>query len=463
VTTRCTHCGKPLPREDARFCNNCGSFVGTQTNEDGGVVQNGQSAGRGQAEQGKRPALREQVAFPPPQKYSSSSKPPSWMERLERELQVAPTPRQLHTKVWIEPPSLADEDTHVESSVVLETDDRIAGEDLEARESRESGVEDLPTSRLVVPTTSNAARPEVEGVKDDEDARDAVEVEQLETRPMQTPRLGQAQLSSQPQGFSSSQGVSYPQQGPVQQPSYENGYKNQRQYQLEASQPDGARPFMPAGPVTPAIPVSQPGLSPLPPAPAAASMPASTLEKAQPKRRGRPLRLLVVAGALVLLLIAGFVVWVVKFQPFTVPGITNTSIAYQSGSLGFALSYPQGWTAREDAQHNTASFFDTNHTDQFNLALASTNGQTIEQYSKKLIAQLGMTGQKNLPPLTFAGTTWQVAQGTVLQTGVTYTETLLLAIHGEHFYSLLQIAPASTYADAERLFFAPVRASFRFL
>lgn len=435
MTTLCTHCGKPLPRADARFCNNCGSFVGPRSNEDGGdggVVQNGKPAGTGktrQPEQHARPVLREQVAFPP-HKFTSSggadtAQPPSWMSKLERELQAAPAPRELRVKVWDnELPNLADDDIHAEGFSDQGIDElptrehAASGKNEISAISGISGVEDLPTSRLAVPTMSN----QVDVAEDD-----AVGVEQLETRPVQTPQLGET---------------------------------------------TNARPFMQPAPVTPAIPISQPGFVPMHPAmPVAIPLapvapiapPAPTTTKAPPAKSKRPVRLLVVAAALALLLIAGFVVWLVKFQPFAVPGITNTSVAYQSSSLGFSLSYPQGWTAQEDAPHSTTTFFDANHTDQFNVALASTNGQTIAQYSKKLIAQLGMTGQKNLSPLSFAGASWQVAQGAILQNGASYTGTILLTVHGSHLYALIQMAPASTYADAERLFFAPARASFRFL
>lgn len=443
MTTLCTHCGKPLPRADARFCNNCGSFVGSQSNESGGVVQNGNSGGTGrtwQPEQRARPVLREQVAFPP-QRFSSSgvadtAQPPAWMDRLEQQLHTSPTPHELHVKVWDASSSMIDEDTLEDGSGGQEIDElptqahAVSGAsgksevnavdtvDTASAVSGISDVEDLPTSRLAVPSPSNSVQ-----VAED----DAPGIEQLETRPVQTPQLGQSA---------------------------------------------NARPFMQPAPMTPAIPVSQPGFAPMPVAAPNSSSPAPTASpallaptpaKAQPARRGRPVRLLVVAAALALLLVAGFVVWVVKFQPFAVPGITNTTVAYTSGSLGFSLSYPQGWTAQEDAQHSTASFFDANHTDQFNVALASPNGQTIAQYSKKLTTQLGLTGQKSLSPISFAGASWQGVQGTILQKGASYTATILVTMHGPHLYALTQMAPASTYTDAERLFYAPARASFHFL
>jgi hypothetical protein len=74
-----------------------------------------------------------------------------------------------------------------------------------------------------------------------------------------------------------------------------------------------------------------------------------------------------------------------------------------------------------------------------------------------------LTAQKNLSPITFAGTSWQQVQGTVLVSGATDTVTVLVAMRGDHFYTIAQMAPAVTYADADHLFFSILRASFQFL
>jgi hypothetical protein len=154
--------------------------------------------------------------------------------------------------------------------------------------------------------------------------------------------------------------------------------------------------------------------------------------------------------------------WIVTDHPFDVPAVTSTSVAFKNAPLGFSLQYPQGWTAQVDVQHGKASFFDANHTDQCNLSTVADSQLSINQYIKNTTSQLSMTGQKNLQPLTFAGHTWQQVRGTVLLNGATFTETLLVTTNGNRLYGLLFMAPASTYANADRLFFAPIRASFRF-
>jgi len=397
------------------------------------MVQNGKAAGERQPAQdaGAWPALREQVAFSPRRVASPDNgnvEPPAWMSRLDRELRP----------VRLQRPPLTDPNA---------TQLEAPSNDADAR-----ALEDLPTSHLAVPQVERDAR--LEALDD---------VEQLETRPLQSQRPAPAQRTLEANAPSPS---SRQQPQPTQWPSYKQqkinplsngigGFAQSRQ-QVE----DYRSPVYQA-PVTPAIPISQPGF--LPVLPAAPSPTGGVEVRPQPTKRRGHLRLLIVAVALVVLLIAGAFVWAVKLQLFSVPGVTNTSVAYQNSSLGFSLRYPQGWTAQANASLSSVSFFDANHTDQFNLVLASTSGQTIAQYIKKTTTQLGMTAQKSLTPFTFAGASWQAVQGTVLQSGATYTETLMVTTHGTQFYMLLQMAPATTYSDADHLFFAPARASFQFI
>ncbi len=174
------------------------------------------------------------------------------------------------------------------------------------------------------------------------------------------------------------------------------------------------------------------------------------------------MRLVVVLVLLLLLLVGGFVTWDIVFQPFSVPPVTQTSLSFNNTDLGIALQYPQGWTAQLDQANRAVSFFDANHTDQVNVSVTATNGQSIDAYVKKEVAQIGLTALKNLSPLTFAGTSWQQVQGTVLVSGATYTETLLVTAHGGHYYAIVQMAPADIYAGADHLFFSILRASFQF-
>lgn len=161
------------------------------------------------------------------------------------------------------------------------------------------------------------------------------------------------------------------------------------------------------------------------------------------------------------MIVGSLTTWIVMAKPFDVPEITNTTISYQNSSLRFSLRYPQGWQAQPSSQG--VSFADANATDQVNVLMEAGNGQSIDQFMKKEETQLGMTGQKSLPALAFAGASWQVAQGSILQSGATYQATLLVTSRGNAFYALVQMAPATTYANADRYFFSGIRSSFQFL
>jgi len=211
-------------------------------------------------------------------------------------------------------------------------------------------------------------------------------------------------------------------------------------------------------PVTPALPVSYAGFQ----QPATAGATPAPFQ-AQPARRKSKSRLLIVLVLLVLLVVGGLASWIIAFHPFSVPAITQTTRSFQNTDLGIVLQYPQGWTAQLAQNNQAVSFFDANHTDQANVVVAATNGQSIEQYIKKEVSQLGLTAQKSLPSITFAAASWQQVQGTVLVSGATYTETLLVTTRGGRFYSIVQMAPAVTYASADHLFFSIMRASFQIL
>jgi hypothetical protein len=215
-------------------------------------------------------------------------------------------------------------------------------------------------------------------------------------------------------------------------------------------------------PVTPQVPVSTPGIQSSP-ATQFVSPAISRPAGRQQVRRGGKSQLVIASALIVVLLAGGILTWLFAFHPYEVPAITQTTAPFQSSTLGVSLHYPQGWTVQLDLQHNAAYFYDANHTDQFNLYENTKHGLSIDQYIKSIVGQQNITGLKTLPPLTFARQSWQQVQGSALLSGATYTETILLTSHAARLYALLLMAPASTYKNADRLFFAPVRASFQFL
>jgi predicted Zn-dependent protease len=167
---------------------------------------------------------------------------------------------------------------------------------------------------------------------------------------------------------------------------------------------------------------------------------------------------------LVFLLIAGAIgAWIVLFQPFAVPDITQPQQHFQNPSLGVSLQYPSGWTTQMDAKTGAVYFYDSTHTDQVNIVTVAANGTDPGQYLQKEATQLGITALKTKAPASFAGTTWQQAQGILLQNGANYTETLFVTLHNQRFYTFMQIAPQSTYNDEERLVFSSMRSTFQFM
>jgi hypothetical protein len=423
-----------------------------------------------------RPPLKEQIAFPaqPPSRPIRPGPPtnagsPPWVNHLENSVApVSPAPlRELRIKVWDAP------DMPGAANGIFRSNQQAAPASVPpgTAEQNEADLEDMPTSQLKVPPASagdppmfglphpgTQAKPDStggryrQGYVEREHQVYSDGVEQLETRPMRSQRGGSPEFLPAAAPY------------PARQP-------------WEAQPPLPISPLwqMPGGdagtnspviqrPVTPSLPVSTPGiqpaqpLRPVQPAQAAFPGPASS----PPTRRSGKTRLVIIIALLVLFLAGGVVTWLVVAPPSTVPAVTKTTVSFQNASLGVSLQYPQGWTARLDTQHGAASFFDPNHTDQVNLNTTSKSGLSVDQYIKNTTGQLDMTGQKNLSPLNIAGQAWQQVSGSVLVSGATFTETLLVTTHAGRLYALLLMAPASTYANADRLFFAPMRASFKF-
>lgn len=411
----CSQCGNPLPRENARFCNNCGASISSSSAEASpasprtDMISGDQQSVPGVENAGERPVLREQIAFVPPQRPAPVD-PPPWMSKLEKmgsranavRSSLSPAgpqlpQREMRVKVW----------------------QGAATTDFAAREEQQNGRREEQTeSQFAPPTPVNDHR-----------------VEDLPTTPML--------------------------------PAVLPGHNEKPPSPVAPQDRSAGRPF-PAQSYRQAVPAQRPVMPPLPTSlpgfqqPAASGRAAEPFQ-ARPARRKSKLRLIVVLVLLLVLLLGGLTTWIIAYQPFSVPAVTKTTLSFQNSDLGIALQYPQGWTAQLDKHNQAVSFFDANHTDQVNVIVSAINGQNAAQYIKKEASQLGLSAQKNQPPLTFAGATWQQLQGTALLSGATYTETLLVTTRGNSFYALVQMAPASTYTGADHIFFSIVRASFQFL
>jgi len=113
VALVCTHCGTPLPKDDARYCNNCGMLVPSHPFSPQSLSASSQSSPGQYGNEKSWKAMREQNAQQPPTSPLANSvarqpekgEPPSWMNQLENEVRrgrsfedarsdrpVAPTP-----------------------------------------------------------------------------------------------------------------------------------------------------------------------------------------------------------------------------------------------------------------------------------------------------------------------------------------------------------------------------------
>ncbi len=179
-----------------------------------------------------------------------------------------------------------------------------------------------------------------------------------------------------------------------------------------------------------------------------------------PRKKRHPGRILV--GLLLVLVLAGGGVWYVLYQPFTVAAVSQPYQAYQNSAFGVSLDYTQGWRVTVDQAHSILKFADSTRTGQVTLTMAAAGGQ-VGDYLNQQVTQLQISGSKAAPAVTFAGSSWQVMQGTVTQSGATYTLALYATQHNGHFYMLAFQAPQSSFTHTDQNNFAHMRSSFSFI
>src|SRR5439155_979797 len=136
---------------------------------------------------------------------------------------------------------------------------------------------------------------------------------------------------------------------------------------------------------------------------------------------------------------------------------------FQNADLGVSLNYPVKWTAKVDNKSGTIYFYDDNYTDQVKINVVNASGLSMSQYINKEAGAHGMTGQKPGVSLSFAGASWQQLQGNMQQSGASYTADLLVTIHGSRYYTILQLAPTTTYTQEDQLVFSYMRSSIQFI
>lgn len=506
MTIQCRNCGQTLPKDGARFCNNCGTLVpdhpfspqslsGLKDSSPPPITQPDDN----------KPPMREQIAQQPPATPRRPRPPrpidvPTWLSKLDtfEHASISPeeskdddlqkrSPEEAKARNQQEQPPGA-----VDAGRLIETPRISSPVEHSAQASKvEPSTEDdtwldakqiniqvgktpvpelrvkvwheeeavLPTSSVEENTVENLpTRPLLAEHPEQDTARTPLpppilgvqtlpfeEVADLDTLPL----YAQHQMRSVPQSL----------EGGVSQPPLQSGDRAVSQRPVNyMSTPPSSQPAIQAARETSNMtpPLRPPEQVTIPKTPAPGFMPQA----------GRPKSRLPLIFALVLvclLVFGGVGAWLYVFQPFSVPQITQPQKAFQSSLLGVSLSYPNGWSVKVDQKHGTVAFADSSHTAQFSVVTAPANGQDAGHYLLQEATQLGMTGAKSGTPLSFAQTTWQQTQGVVQQDGANYTETLLVTTHSNRIISIIQQAPQATYANEEAIIFAGMRSSFRFL
>jgi hypothetical protein len=519
VAKQCIYCGQTLPRDDARFCNNCGQMLPSiddrSENATSSTQQPSPSAGplgdTGVSQESPRQVLREQIAQQPfsrSAKYSLPHRPPSWMNQLEKKVYHTQSPDKHDDRIEDvpaisqdhrqdanktpgdlehEPPEIeappgdeippddtqaggtSPEELHppvsLTGSALRELRVRVWEQGEDAMQDEEYAADDLPTMPLVVAATPGLSTRSPSLSAEEPVASEEEEiVDDLPTRPL----LVAPPQASTPDEISSDLFPGFDEvealdtrplltqfQGKVL--SLATGVPAELHKQAFRDQPGSTRVQKPITPV----PFPQLRMEPAQRHTPPVSLAASPLARPEHRKKNRR-RLALVFGLLVILLAGAVAAWIMLFQPFTVPPITQTTRPFQNTDLGVSLHYPQGWTARVDKKNGVAYIYDDNQTDQVDIRTAGTNGQSIDQFLSKQVALLGMTGQKTGTSLSFAGVSWQQVQGSVLQSGASYIAALLVTMHGGRYYAIIQLAPSTTFAQEDQLVFSGIRSSFQF-
>lgn len=493
VEKTCTNCGKVLPRDDARFCNNCGQII----------------------------------PYSRPLKHSLPDEPPAWMKQLEDSIghatpfgnfnihvsDTSTSSARNHTQSSIildavetkqapeDPEPSHPQETSPHGDISMgnagadssppEVMQQLKPNNIPLRElhvkvwnheeaddySMQEGiglVEDLPTRPLHVPDApGNIKRPFSTSDYTVESVDDEGIVEDLPTRPViaSLPKTPPLLGSSSPPAANNvrvlhldeveeldTRPLMVQRQAQTNSPAVENLVEQHSQATRAPVEP--AHSPVGQDPVTPVL-FPQPQKAPAKALGQTPPVSVAIPPVARNKRKSRKHLLFVLI--LLIILVGGVSVWLIVFQPFTVPEVTTTTQIFQNTNLGLSLHYPQNWKAEVDNKNGIIYFYDDNHTDQVQIGAVAASSQTIEQYISKEVSSAGMTGQIVEASLSFAGTSWQQVRGNMLQSGASYTAVLLVTMHSGRYFSILQVAPLATYTQEDQLVFSNIRSSFQFI
>ena len=485
MATVCTNCGQELPRDDAHFCNHCGTLVPSHPFSSQSLAANAAA----KAVEAEKPVLREQRVQQPPAKPAvqepmaqQAQRPPRTTRRIapddfSKSAIAWPTPM---THVSVREPQIQKDTKRVEPQAnsfvqnVAPPTSALAREALveveepkninpptplpESRKKEiQDAIEDTPTTPL-----------ETSGLQNVEDTptiihasiSDENDVEHLDTVPV--PNYPQKQTP-------------VPSQQSVVSPRSLSGNTN-----LPVEQRVREQHVQPHVANTP-LPVSQPAARVGQPVPSSQQISGNTLQNQsrQPSpiqdvrsvsatpiapstatRRQKSRVPFIILLACLCILILGGGAWIVLANPFAVPAVTQPLQSFKDTQLGVSLTYPSGWTAQKNATGVVLA--DSSHTATVKL-YATVTGTDPAAYLQQQATKSGMTAIKTLGTASFGGATWQQLQGNIQQDGVNYTACMFATAHGNQVYMLMQMAPQNVYADEENVVFSAIRDSVAFL
>jgi len=489
VAILCSHCGAALPKEDSRFCNNCGTLVASHpfspqslaarknpSDPASPVPLPAPAAVEGEKPVEKpKPIIREQIAQQPSARPAHEL--PDWVSKSEKEQYEAPgspaipprtvgtehvekalsTMHELRVKVWEqketismiavpETPALAkkpatlDEEA-IEKFPTTQLSTPFPEQAIEAQDEEED-IEDRPTRLMAVPPSTNTNSGVIAPAKEPTPRSLNAALEQPALRqatplPPVSPEIASPVAPAQ-----------------SMRESYIDVLERADTLHLPAAQAPAN--FTPPAPVQPQP--APPAVQPVAPrSPALQSGPAYPISPPR-SRAQRRLPFRIVSVLLFVLICIGVGTWIYLYQPFSIAPVTQPQQNFKDAALGVSLLYPNGWTAKVDHSKSTLYFADSSSTAQVTLTITNVGGD-LNQYMQQQVTRLAMTGAKLGSPVTFAGTTWQQMQGTIQQSGANYTATLFVTMHGDHIVTLLQQAQQTVYPEEETAVFAPLRAS----
>jgi hypothetical protein len=412
--------------------------------------------------QDAEPHLPSPVRWPAPLTHVSVAEPPQAqytpVDSVQKDFSApAPplrfnSPRELRVKVWGSEES-ASEDSSIEEPAASE---KKAIEDLPTREmaavpeqkAHKESIEDLPTREMTAVLEQKASKEAIEDLPTRQLAAAATDRSNSRNAASVSPAGSVREVRDRPSSEKSSPGA-FASAAYAPAPA-------------SSARTEQARPRMQSSPAhEPFIKGRGDGSG----APAQERRQAVPAMIAAPpvQRFPRSSPMIIVVSLIFLLLLGGGVSWIYIFRPFSISPVTQPVQPFSNAKLGISLSYPSGWLVQVESEKSTVHFYDSSQTAEVSITVGDAHSSNQAQYLQQQATQLGMTGAKAATALSFGGASWQRIQGGVLLKGANYTATILTTMYGNRQYTLVQLAHQSVYTEEEKIVFAPLRASLRFL